>query len=316
MNTMDRIEKNENKHEFHKIGMTGEIFRQMGLEEYLEDEILFKNVGYDGKIYILASKRSKEVDARFDTIVLVLGLDWDSGEILSADVLRMKDAHTYWEAEPFGDDILLYIAGSEKDSETGEPDNNAAVYSKEGNFIKGFFTGDHGSPMFTTKDRRVIVGYDELGIWGFDESDILLGRSGLVVWDENGNKIWDNHEDMDILDMYAMNIDDEGNIWYHPYSTFGLKKLDKDYKKTHINLDIKGCKEIIIPASNKGVIVDGGYNHNKEHYKYDIVDGCLKNKRRIRFICDDVEIDPYIIRSYGSLAMIEDRGGNLYCSRF
>ena len=97
--------------------------------------------------------------------------------------------------------------------------------------------------MATFAIRCRLVSYFDEGIFGNYGWSEPIGQSGLIVFDENFNIKWESRDD--ICDCYAINLDDDGHIWYYYYDEFDLVKTD--LKNTiHYKPNIEWVKNFLV----------------------------------------------------------------------
>ena len=183
-------------------------------------------IGYDQKIYLLYG--AYEVNGRNKIFysVLELEIDWDSGMLLREDFHSLGRFNMQFQfIQPLHDKLLLVSSASHYSSRTGGQ-KNAVLLDRTGNLYHRFCLGDGISDCLVLSDGRIITGYFTEGMVGGHYGwDHPIGKSGLLIWNDSGQIIW-NAEKYEILEYYAMNIDDAENLWFYYYPDFQLIRTD------------------------------------------------------------------------------------------
>lgn len=148
-------------------------------------------------------------------------------------------------------------------------EKNATLYDEFGSEINKFTLGDGIEDIREWKDGLLMVSYYDEGVFGnygwgevYDGKTVYpLGKSGVVLWNTNGEIIWrytslDGYEQ--ICDCYAMNLDNNDNIWFQYYTEFKLVKIDSDFNLTYYDVEFGGGYQIII--HNDLILAFAGYN--------------------------------------------------------
>ena len=273
----------------------------------------------DGNVYILLNRKVPErIDGMFvNTVsdsefsVLVIAIDDATGQMIRDErfdlgILKMNYHFIY----PWHDDFLFVGSRCLNDSKKG-PEQNAAVIDRSGNLIREFCLGDGINDIIVNGDK-IIVSYFDEGIFGNYGWDEPIGSAGLVVFNENAEKIWESEDP--IYDCYAINLDDDGNLWYYYYDEFDLVKTD--FKTvTHYATDISGADRFGIFAGGSKVMINGGYDHENEYMVAGLKDGVLTSTEKIDFSCNGEPVSVGLMKFAGSRALITDANGKLYIKK-
>lgn len=188
-----------------------------------EKNLIQLSIGYDEKIYLLYNTNSNN---KFYNVVLELEIDWESGILLQEKFYSLgKFNMEFHFIQPFYDKLLLVSSTSHYSSKTGGQ-KNAVLLDRMGNSYQRFCLGDCISDCLVLSDGRIITGYFVEGmIGGHHGWDNPIGKTGLIIWNNSGQIIW-NAEKYGILEYYAMNIDDAENLWFYCYPDFHLIQTD------------------------------------------------------------------------------------------
>ena len=273
------------------------------------------SIGYNGNVYILHEKAgSRENYRRYS--VIILEVDWDEEKVVSDSCYFLGEfMSAYYFVQPFGENILLVDCRCSYNG--GDPDKNAYVVSLNGELIRNFCLGDGIQSVLVRPDMSIVTGYFDEGVfgnmgWGDSNSELPLGAAGIVVWDENGHKLFE--ADSDIADCYAMNIGSDGDIWYYYYTDFLLTRFN-GREKTEYDPHIKGAGFFILIENGRSVIFDSGYGKSSLYEAYDLCDPDKRNEPcRLLFGDDELLIKMRV--SYASMAAFIDNRSRLFTKRF
>lgn len=156
--------------------------------------------------------------------------------------------------QPIGDNILL--SGARCHLYTDEiAEKNALIITKAGEVISEICFGDGIEHVIVTPDNRIITSYFDEGIFGNYGWDNPIGCNGLIVWNDKGDILWEASK-YPIYDCYAMNVDDEYNLWFYYYDEFKLVKTN--YRKDIVyQPEISGSGAFLITKNGRCLIFDG-----------------------------------------------------------
>ena len=253
-------------------------------------------IGIDGKIYFLFNDHIPErIDGMFvntqangNCSVVVIEIDWNTGEVKKTDCINLgKQVFNYHYIQPFKDGFIL--VGARCYNYDSGPEQNVSWFDLEGNKKKEGCFGDGIADCIVTKNNEIVVSYFDEGIFGNYGWSDPIGQSGLIVFDENFNIKWESQDD--ICDCYAINLDDDGNIWYYYYDEFNLVKTD--LKNTiHYSPDIEWVKNFLI--CDDSVLFYCGYDGCKGFYLAKI--DALSELEEIEFVYENKAIDIGMVR--------------------
>ena len=225
-----------------------EIFHRFGFD--LSNNFQCR-IGYDGKIYILIETAGSRDDF-MKYSVIILNADWDE-EIVQEESCHFLGEYrsSYNHIQPIGDHILLVDCRCRYNN--GNPEKNARIISSAGEMIDSFCLGDGIQDVYVISDQTIVTSYFDEGIFGNLGWDTPIGSTGLIIWNDKREQIC--HADHDICDCYAMNIDEQDNVWYYYYPDFKLVCLKSGEEKDW-NPHISGSDFFILTEDRQSVIFD------------------------------------------------------------
>ena len=180
-------------------------------------------IGYDSKIYFLYETKKQ---TKFYYSVLELEINWNSGILLQEKFYSLgKFSMQFHFIQPLHDKLLLVSSASCYSVKTGGQ-KNAILLDRTENIYQRFCLGDCINDCLVLSDGRIMTGYFVEGmIGGHHGWDNPVGKTGVLIWNDSGQIIW-NAEKYGILEYYAMNIDNQENLWFYYYPDFYLIQTD------------------------------------------------------------------------------------------
>lgn len=179
-------------------------------------------------------------------------------------------------------EILLICGRSRYKSET-EIDRNARIYNSNGELAREFIAGDGIQDVKVDIKGNIWTSYFDEGIFGNYGWNNPVGSSGLICWNDKGEKIWE-FEPINGLehmaDCYAMNIDSDNNTWFYYYTEFPLVKLNNSKQIEFWETKIEGSSSLNI--SDTKVLMDNGYDDNN-FVLFEVKGDKLKKSKKIKF---------------------------------
>ena len=281
----------------------------LGKYGFNRDSIGNIQVGYDKNIYILAKDRN---DSAYLSAI-VIEPDWEE-ETAKSDYsvyLGKQDLGFYF-IQPFQDNLM--IVNSRCSYNHGDPEQNAIIFDKNGNELKRFCVGDGIEWLYTRADGTFVTGYFDEGVFGNYGWDNPIGAPGVIIWDENGNRI--KEASRKIYDCYAMNIDDSNNIWYYYYDEFKLIK-DQGNHEFEYEPGIIGADIFFISADEQTALFNGGYDETGTYRIVKLGGHKDEHPEKIMFRYMDSKPDSiFLISAYGSYAVFHDVNERMFIRRF
>lgn len=145
-------------------------------------------------------------------------------------------------------------------------DLNGRVYSDSGICQKSILLGDGINKVQVSKQGEIWTSYFDEGIFGNYGWNTPIGSSGLISWNEDGEKVYEfnpSEELEDICDCYAINVETKNVTWCYYYTQFPLVKIKNRSIENYWNIPIYGSNCFAIYRNF--VLFHGGY-HNKNYF--------------------------------------------------
>lgn len=275
-------------------------------------------IGYNDEVYFLfsgsisdqSSGKYANTQANASYVVIHGIVDWSREELIYDECFDLG-VHTinYYFIQPI-DDSLLLLGARTGLLKSGIYKNNAIILNMRGEILKEFCLGDGIEDCIVTRDSRIITSYFDEGVFAdapFGEDP--PGSSGLVVWDSTGQRIWQN-EKYTVYDCYAMNIDEQENLWFYYYDDFNL--IRTDFRNDIVyHPGISGMNRFLLTQGNQ-ILCDGGFNKHGQFCKMDILHDRLENVETVNLEYNEkiLLLKNSVFRS--SKAIFTDNRDNLY----
>ena len=279
-----------------------EIFHQYDIEP---STVVSESIGYDGNIYYLLCNQVCMIN---HYALLILYTDWSSGNIVHTQYRPLGEYEIFYHfALPIGDNIIM--VGARCQYRNGDPEKNALIISHNNEIIKEFCLGDGIEDCLVTDDGRIIVSYFDEGVFGNLGWYNPIGASGLSVWNDNGEKLWESQRP--IYDCYAVNMDDSKNLWYYYYDEFKLIRTDF-ITETEFIPQTEGSQFFLITADGKQIIIDGGYDNRSQFFVMDMDKNRISNSEVVEFYYNKDRIPVRYCHFSGSKALLTDENDGIY----
>lgn len=236
---------------------------------YSLDSLVCIQIGCDDKIYILLNDKIPErEDGRFVNTVsnsgyaaVILDVDWYGNKVTGHSYVELGNHKmNFHMIQPMGEHLLL-VGARCRYREVEGPEKNAEIVDLKGGTIKRFCFGDGIENCIVTDNGDIVISYFDEGIFGNLGWEHPIGSCGLMVLNADGEVRWKANRD--ICDCYAVNIDDQGRLWYYYYMDFKLVQTDL-LKEREFDPQINGACGFLISADERTVIFDGGYDRHGE----------------------------------------------------
>lgn len=241
------------------------------------------SIGYNDEVYFLFSDNDSEqvseknTDAQSNSKYIVVHgiVDWSAEELIQDECFDLGVHKTNHYLIQSIDDNILLLGARTGVLKNDDNENNAFIINTRGEITRAFCLGDGIEDCIVTKDNKIITSYFDEGIFANASSgEAALGNAGLVVWDSMGRRIWQN-EKYAIYDCYAINIDEQENLWFYYYDDFNLVRTD--FRKDLVyHPEINGMNSFLLTKGNQ-ILCDGGYNKHGQFCKMDILYDRLGN---------------------------------------
>lgn len=208
-------------------------------------KIISTQWGADGKVYVLLINQVPErerdmfvqthLNQTYTYKVLIVS------EKHVEEVVIWGQTYNYHYVQPLHDHLLLVGARCTYYG-NDQYDLNARVCDMNGKPIRDFLLGDGIQSVQVTENGTIWTSYFDEGIFGNYGWSDPIGSCGLLAWDEQGNKLYENRE-ADIADCYALNVVNEDQVWFYYYTDFELGCISGgtvDSKVTFVKTNISG----------------------------------------------------------------------------
>lgn len=223
-------------------------------------------VGYDDIIYLLFSQDVPErIDGMFcDTIAntkyvaIKIDFDWSTNSVCNTVFLDFGILEfNYHFIRPLKNHIMLIGSRCEYHDQNNI-DQNVVIIDENGATAKKLCFGDGIENCITSEDGSIIVSYFDEGIFGNYGWDRPIGSSGLIVWDSEGNILWENDK-YNIYDCYAISKDSRNRLWFYYYDRFDL--VCTDFRSDIVmHPDVSGSGAFALSYTQQKILFSGGYN--------------------------------------------------------
>jgi len=270
-------------------------------------------IGYNDEVYFLFSEHVPErirgmfvnTQANIQYMAVHGIVDWINEELVYDECIDFGiHEMNYHFIQPIGENILL-LGSRSRIRKNGTYENNACIVNRQGEILQAFCLGDGIEDCIVTKDEKIITSYFDEGVFG----DGPFGNRGLVVWDCAGTRIWEN-EKYGIMDCYAINVDEQENLWFYYYMDFDLVRTDFEQDFVY-HPEIEGMTKFLITKGNQ-LLCDGGYNNYGQFYKMDILHGRLGDMESINLEYDGKILLLKDAVFHSSKAIFMDKKENIY----
>jgi hypothetical protein len=200
--------------------------------------------------FFLASNRHAKM------VMIVADVDWATGSLTDTRLITFP---SQWGLMHLADETTDGFVIAHMRCAVGH--NNAIITSSDGSVIRETCYGDGIASLVCFQDQ-VTVGYFDEGIFCDP-----ISASGLVKFDLEGRILWKNR-DHHICDVYAMTIDESGQLYFYYYTDFRLVKSSFDQGSEECRPHISGSDHLFVARDSQCVIMDGGYRCQKDLYAF------------------------------------------------
>jgi len=281
------------------------------------NQIVDISIGNDNKIYIFFSEIVPErINGMFVPTVhhsryksISFDVNWHSGEVYGSSLIDLgSHSVNIHFMLPIGENFLLLGARAMLYKD-GNADENAVIVDRHGNKVRSFCLGDGIQNCIVDSQNNIITGYFDEGVFGNNGWYNPIGAPGIVKWSEIGEKLWENKR-YAICDCYAMNIDEQDNLWFYYYTDFNLVKTNYQSDIVYVP-NINGSNGFLISKSQTALLFHKGYGEKdfclmKKNHNY------LSNPSEIRIVYADSEIDIGLFSFRSSKAVFVSTNGELF----
>ena len=272
-------------------------------------------IGYDGKVYFLFSSG---IPARIDGMfvntaagavytALALTPSWQSGAVEKVERFDLgKHTMNFHFLLPVPDGSFLLLGARCMYSKKRGPEKNAVFIDAEGNVLRALTFGDGIGDCIVRNDGVIITSYFDEGVLGNYGWKEPIGSCGVCAWTADGKTIW--RSERDITDCYAINIDEDGNLWYYYYTAFQLIRTDFR-TETAYDPGVEGADRFAVVGNGSFLIMDGGYDDSDSFYVSRIGQGQIRDKQPLEFVDENgtsVPVESVLFRGAKALVLTGD----------
>jgi len=287
------------------------------ISAYMEGfEIVSAQIGSDGCMYVLLINQIpvRERGMFVQTVlkkthtykVLLVEKDYVD-EVVIAD-----QPFNYHYVQPLHRHLLLVGARCSYYG-VGKYDLNAKVCDFQGNTIREFLLGDGIQSVQVTEKGIIWTSYFDEGVFGNNGWNKPVGAQGLLAWDENGNKLYEDQVS-DIADCYALNAANDEEVWFYYYTDFLLGCISggiEQPKVTFMNPEISGSSGFCTDGYH--FLFDGGYGkHGTYILKKNEKPGSLSEGCKIHFLNEKAEPLVPLTQDFRENRVLFSEGSLLY----
>ena len=272
-------------------------------------EIISIRIGSDARIYILLEHSHNDEKNTNLYTAIVMDVDWDTGVITSDRCCELGELiSNFYKLQNCGDQLL--IVGTRCTYRGENTTKNAMFFDMNGHLTHAFCMGDGISRVVARKDHTILASYFDEGIFGNLGWDDPIGSPGVIIWSDQGQKIWES--DRDIIDCYAANVDDDGNAWYYYYDEFLLVK-NVSGVETEYDPGIEGAHFFLFTEDGH-VIMNGGYDAGS--FLYVLTLEPSPSKEELKLYCGEEKPIFTSMTSYASYGLFFDNKNRMFLTRF
>lgn len=236
--------------------------------------------------------------------MLVFDVDWNNSKILHENYYELGEYERYFYiAQPINNNILLV------DFRCTNGDENVIIIDYQGNIVKKLCLGDGVQDCIVNNLGNIIVSYFDEGVFSGDG----IANTGLNVFNMNGQIIWKSDKPID--DCYAINIDEDENIWYYYYSDFKLIKTNMKEEKIY-NPQVSGSSGFLVCSNEKNVIFEGGYDNRNRFVIGKLQNDEIVNFENLKFISTNENINVEFFNFRKSFAVFLDNNNKIFIKKF
>jgi hypothetical protein len=253
-----------------EIPVSGVIKMQNVISEYnLESYSMTSvSIGNDDRIYCLwrREQRLREPAKHLRYLAISFDVNWYSGEVYGSELhdFGVRSDNIYF-IRPIGENFLLIgfpLITSTMPYEEIRPDENALVVDRNGNTVRSFHLGDGLQSCIVDSQKNIIASYYAGKKYPFE----LPISPRIIKWSETGEKLWEVNKEYDIDNLFAMNVDEQDNLWFRYDTYWGVSCLVKTDYQSDIDYapNIKGSYDFLIPKSQAAILFH--MDHWEEDY--------------------------------------------------
>ncbi len=195
---------------------------------------------------------------------------WRDGSAWTSEAT--EPVHDVGFVQPWGDALLL--VGSRCELRRSGPERNATVVTWDGATRDQWTLGDGIADVRTHRDRVWCSYFDEgvFGNRGWSLSTPLLGVAGVRTFDARGcpSPIDARLSERQVVDVYALNVCGDDELWMYAYPDFELIRLNRD-TLTRRAAGVRGATAFAIDRGR--ALLFGSYEHREQLVALSLHDG-------------------------------------------
>jgi len=288
-----------------EISAPGLIKMQDILNEnnFQRDKLINISIGNDERIYCLFTEHHSLYTA------IAFDVDWYAGEVYGHNLINFgKQSINIHFMHPVGENFLL-LGARARLYKDGIKDENALIIDRHGNKVRSFCLGDGINNCIVDSQNNIITSYFDEGVFGNNGWYDPIGSSGIIKWSQTGQKLWED-EKYSICDCYAINIDEQDNLWFYYYTDFNLVKTDYNSDIVYTP-NISGSHGFLLSKSQTALLFHKGYGE-KGFSMMKKTHNSLSNPSDIKIVHNSNEIDAPRFSFRSSKAVFVDTEGDLF----
>ena len=285
-----------------------DLIQKQGLAEH---DFVSMSIGYDGKAYLLfSSKVPPRIDGMFVNTTadaaytaMVLTPCWQSGLVEQVERLELgRHRMNFHFLQPVPDGSFLLLGARCLYSKKTGPEQNAVFTDREGKVLRALTMGDGIADCIVRKDGVIITSYFDEGVLGNYGWDEPIGSCGVCAWTTEGEILW--RSERDIMDCYAIHLDESGRLWYYYYTDFSL--ICTDFRtEAEYDPGIEGADSFAVVENGRLLVMNGGYDDPHSFFVLPITDGQIGDPEPLEFIrADGSPVPAASVLWYGAKALL------------
>ena len=275
------------------------------------------SIGNDDRIYCLFAEslyeRTKQIFPKHRRYLAVsFDVNWYSGEVYGSELhdFGVRSDNIYF-IHSIGENFLLIslpLITSTMPYEEIRPDANALIVDRNGNIVRSFHLGDDLRGCIVDSQNNIIARYHAGKKYPFEPPI----SPSIIKWSETGEKLWEVNKEYDIDTFFAMNVDEQDNLWFR-YDTYcGVNCLVKtDYQSDDHVSNIKGSVGFLIPKSQTAILFHMGWSSN-DFCIMEMNNNRLMHSTDAKLVFGGNEINIWELSCRSSKAVFRDDNGDLF----
>ncbi len=224
----------------------------------------------------------------------------DDNGVRKLDFPRLKMEYDF--VQPLQNERILLVSARSNWYAAKKYDLNAAVFERDGTFVRNFLLGDGIQDMYVTDQDIIWTSYFDEGIFGNNGWEEPVGIRGLKAWDTEGKEVFTYPRSIihSMEDCYALNVVADEDIWFYYYMEFALARYHNG-ELFYYKPGVKGADGFTLFEDY--ALFRGGYDSPEKFILYHFRNKYeMRKKCFIQFLTEDEEvIDPHIVANRGSV---------------